>query len=90
MKIRNPDFWVIVGVILIGGLLTRSCSAQGLFNNEGTVREGVSPGLQYYSGADGEHGWQSDTGGVTYTHGSKRSCTTQHVLGNSRTSCTEW
>jgi hypothetical protein len=90
MKIRNPDFWVIVGVILLGGLLTRSCSAEGLYDHSGTTQDGVSPGITYFHSDDGNYGWQSDTGGVTYTHGSKRSCTTQHVLGNSRTSCTEW
>lgn len=90
MKIRNPDFWVIVGVILIGGLLMRSCHAQGLYNRDGTTQEGVSPGLQYYHGDDGEYGWQSETGGVSYYHGSDRSCTTNHILGNSRTTCHEW
>jgi hypothetical protein len=90
MKIRHPDFWVIVGVILIGGLLTRSCSAEGLYDHDGTVSEGTSPGLQYFRTDDGNYGWQSTTNGVTYTHGSKRSCRTSHFLGNSRTSCTEW
>jgi hypothetical protein len=90
MKKIDANKWLTVAVVVACTIAARSCSAEGLFNHEGTVREGVSPGLQYYSGSDGEHGWQSDTGGVSYFHGSKRSCTTQRVLGNSRTSCVEW
>lgn len=90
MKVRNPNTWLLIGVVIVGTLVARSCSAQGFYNRDGTSQEGVSPGLEYYSGGDGSHGWQSETGGVTYYHGSDRSCTTNHVLGNSRTTCHEW
>jgi hypothetical protein len=90
MKKIDANKWLTVAVVVACTIVARSCSAEGLFNHEGTVREGVSPGLQYYSGADGEYGWQSQTNGQTYFHSNKRSCSTNMVLGNSRTSCKEW
>ena len=89
MTKHEASKWLTVAVVVVGTLASRACHAQGLYGRDGETSEGVSPGLQYFRNGD-EYGWQDEVNGQTYYHSNKRSCSTNTVLGNSRTSCTEW
>jgi hypothetical protein len=90
MKKIDANKWLTVVVVVACTIVARSCAAQGLYDRDGTVSEGTSPGIQYFRTDDGNYGWQSTTNGVVYSHGSKRSCQTNSVLGTAHTSCHEW
>lgn len=89
MNKRDAHTWLLIGVVAIGTLVSRSCCAgDGLYRSDGFVNHG-SDGIDYFH-ADGENGWQSTTNGVTYYHSNRRNCVTNGNSGNSWTSCREY
>lgn len=89
MKIRNPDKWLLVAVVVIGTLVARSCSAGGYYNSDGFTNHG-SDGIDYFHGSDGNNGWQNKGGGGSFYHDDRKNCFTNDTSVGSFTHCHDY